>query len=119
MSENKEYVSQLDGQNNIHISQDAIFTVVAMAAVEVEGVSGLSHLGSDVASVKKNLSRAIRLRTEEDKLIIDLSIVVSFGFNMQVVAASVQNAVLSSVESVTGLKVTTVNVHVSGVAFDK
>ena len=119
MSENKEYVSQLQGQSNVHISQDAICTVAAMAAVEVDGVAGLSHLGSDIAAVKKNLSRAIRLRSVEENLVIDLSIMVKFGANMQTVAAGVQDAVFASVESVTGLKVSAVNVHVSGVAFDK
>ena len=37
MSENKEYVSQIEGQSNVHISGDAICTVAAVAAVEVEG----------------------------------------------------------------------------------
>ena len=46
MSENKEYVSQIEGQSNVHISGDAICTVAAVAAVEVEGVAGLSNLGS-------------------------------------------------------------------------
>ncbi len=36
MSENKEYVSQIEGQSNVHISGDAICTVAAVAAVEVE-----------------------------------------------------------------------------------
>ena len=46
MSENKEYVSQIEGQSNVHISGDAICTVAAVAAVEVEGVAGLSNLES-------------------------------------------------------------------------
>lgn len=119
MSENKEYVSRLQEQSNVHISQEAICTVAAMAAVEVDGVTGLSHIGADIAAAKKNLSRAIRLRMEEENLIVDLSLVVKFGANMQTVAANVQDAVLASVESVTGLSVKTVNVHISGVAFDK
>ena len=70
MSENKEYVTQIEGQSNVHISGEAICTVAAVAAVEVDGVAGLTNLGSDVASIaaKKNLSKAIRLRAEEDKL---------------------------------------------------
>ena len=109
MSENKEYVTHIEGQSNVHISQEAICTVAAVAAVEVEGVAGLSNLGSDIAGIagKKNLSRAIRLHTEE------------FGINIQAVAKSVQEAVATSVESVIGLKVSAVNVHVSGVAFEK
>ena len=121
MSENKEYVTQIQGQSNVHISQEAICTVAAMAAVEVDGVAGLSNLGSDIAGIagKKNLSRAIRLRSEEDALSIDLSLLVKFGMNIQTVAKNVQDAVRTSVESVIGLQVASVNVHVSGVAFEK
>ena len=121
MSENKEYVTQIQGQSNVHISQKAICTVAAMAAVEVDGVAGLSNLGSDIAGIagKKNLSRAIRLRSEEDALSIDLSLLVKFGMNIQTVAKNVQDAVRTSVESVIGLQVASVNVHVSGVAFEK
>lgn len=121
MSENKEYVTQIEDQSNVHISGDAICTVAAVAAVEVEGVAGLSSLGSDVASIaaKKNLSRAVRLRTEEDKLAVDLSLLVKFGSNIQSVANSVQKAVAAELESVVGLKVSAVNVHVSGIAFEK
>ena len=49
MSENKEYVTQIQGQSNVHISQEAICTVAAMAAAAVDGVAGLSNLGSDIA----------------------------------------------------------------------
>ena len=121
MSENKEYVSQIEGQSNVNISGDAICTVAAVAAVEVEGVAGLSNLGSDVAGIaaKKNLSKAIRLRTEEDKLMVDVSLLVTFGSSIPTVAKNVQNAVLSNLESVIGLKIGGVNVYVSGIAFAK
>ena len=95
--------------------------MAAVAAVEVEGVAGLSNLGSDVAGIaaKKNLSKAIRLRTEEDKLMVDVSLLVTFGSSIPTVAKNVQNAVLSTLESVIGLKIGGVNVYVSGIAFAK
>lgn len=117
MGENKEYVTQIEGQSNVHISEDAIATVAAMAALEVEGVAGLTGVGADVS--KKNLSKAVRLSTEEDALTIGISLQVLFGSNIRSVAKSVQEAVSSSVEDVIGLNVAAVNVHVSGVAFEK
>lgn len=121
MSENKEYVTQIQGQSNVHISQEAICTVAAVAAVEVEGVAGLSNLGSDIAGIagKKNLSKAIRLHSEADSLSIDLSLLVKFGMNIQTVAKNVQDTVKASVESVIGLQVSAVNVYVSGISFEK
>ena len=117
MSENKEYISQIDDQSNIHISETAICTVVAMAAVEVEGVGGLSNLGADMADIAahKNLSKAVRVREEEGQLSIDLSVLVQFGSNIQSVAKAVQDAVKAEMESVIGLPVSAVNVYVSGV----
>ena len=108
MSENKEYVSQIEGQSNVHISGDAICTVAAVAGSDVAGIAA-----------KKNLSKAIRLRTEEDKLMVDVSLLVTFGSSIPTVAKNVQNAVLSNLESVIGLKIGGVNVYVSGIAFAK
>lgn len=120
MGENKEYISQIEGQGNVHISEDAIATVAAAAAVEVEGVVGLSNMGNDVAGMaKKNLAKAVRIRATDDALIIDLSLLVAFGANIQVVAKGVQDAVINNVESIIGMTVDAVNVHVSGVAFEK
>lgn len=121
MSENKEYISQIEGQSNVHISEEAICTVAAMAAVEVEGVAGLSNLGNDIAGIaaKKNLSKGIRLRSGEGSLVIDLSLLVKFGMNIQAVAKNVQESVCASVGSVTGIPVSAVNVHVSGISLEK
>ena len=118
MSDLKEYVTQIQDQSNVHISEDAIFTVVAMAAVEVEGVAGLTHLGSDVAAAKKNLSKAVRLRNVEDGVTVDVSIQVKFGTNIQTVAKAVQESVLANVTDVIGLTPTAVNVYVSGISIE-
>ncbi|MBR1780495.1 MAG: Asp23/Gls24 family envelope stress response protein [Oscillospiraceae bacterium] len=118
MSELKEYVTQIQDQSNVHISEDAIFTVCAMAAVEVEGVAGLSHIGSDVASAKKNLSKAVRVRGVEGGVAVDVSIQVRFGSNIQDVAKAVQEAVRASVTDIIGLTPSSVNVYVSSISLE-
>ncbi len=50
---------------------------------------------------------------------IDCNIVVQFGQAIFDLAKSVQDAVKSSVESVTGLTVNQVNVNISGIAITK
>ena len=86
-------------------------------SIVIDSISAV--LGEMCIRDRKNLSRAIRLHTEEGALAIDISLLVKFGINIQAVAKSVQEAVATSVESVIGLKVSAVNVHVSGVAFEK
>ena len=52
MSEVKEYVSQVEEMGSIHISEEVIASIAAVAAVEVEGVSSLApNLGSDLAEM--------------------------------------------------------------------
>ncbi len=50
---------------------------------------------------------------------VDVSLLVTFGSSIPTVAKNVQNAVLSNLESVIGLKIGGVNVYVSGIAFAK
>ena len=54
---------------------------------------------------------------EEDTVRIEIGFLALFGHNICEVAKQVQENVKSSVESMTGLKVVEVNVHVGGVTF--
>lgn len=119
MAEN--YITSKDEKGNVSISEDVIAVMVAAALAEVEGVAGLSNtVGSELADFlgKKSISKGIKVSFEEERIIIDVLIMVRFGSNVTGVAHKVQQAVASAVESMTGLNVA-VNVHVSGVAFEK
>lgn len=122
MSEGREYFTQVEELGNIQISEEVIASIAAVAAVEVEGVASLAaNLGSDIAELlgKKNLSKGVRLQMNEDAIVVDLSILVQYGSSIQDVAKMVQDAVMSGVADMTGLKVSYVNVHVAGIAFPK
>ena len=122
MSEGREYFTQVEELGNIQISEEVIASIAAVAAVEVEGVASLAaNLGSDIAELlgKKNLSKGVRLQMNEDAIVVDLSILVQYGSSIQDVAKMVQDAVMSGVADMTGLKVSYVNVHVAGIAFHK
>ena len=80
MSDNKEYVSRCDELGNIHIS--VLAGIAAAAALEVDGVSSLAaNLGSDIAELlgKKNLAKGVRVKTEEDKVEVELSVLIVYG----------------------------------------
>jgi len=70
---------------------------------------------SEVFSGKKNLSKGIKVNIGEKQTTIDVNIIVEYGVRIPDVAFEIQNRVKKSVESMTGLKVTAVNVHVQGV----
>lgn len=76
MSENREYVSRSDELGNIHISGEVLASIAAAAALEVEGVSGLSaNLGSDIAELlsnKKNLTKGVHIQVEDEQVTVEL-----------------------------------------------
>ena len=122
MSEMKEYISRADELGNIHISEDVLAVIAAAAALEVEGVHGLAaNLGSDLAELlggKKNLAKGIRTQVADQAVSVDISIVVKYGYLIPDVAKAVQDAVCSSMESMSSLTVTAVNVNVSGISLE-
>ena len=122
MGEGKEYVSRSDELGNIHISEEVLAVIAAAAVLEVEGIGGLAaNLGTDLAELlgKKNLSRGIRIQMEADHVMVDLGILVKYGFTIPDVARAVQEAVAGSIEATSGLTVAAVNVTVGGVVFEK
>ena len=122
MSENKEYVSRSDELGNIHISEEVLAAIAAAATLEVEGVNALSaNLGSDLAELlgKKSLTKGIHIQMEEDKVKVELSILLDYGYTIPETGKAVQDGVKSAVENMTGLEVAEVNVNVTGISFEK
>ena len=121
MADQKGYWSAESDQGSIRISEDVVASIAALATSETPGVSGLySTLTSDIVSFlsKKNLSKGVRIEIgEEGTVRIEIGFLALFGHKICDVAKQVQESVRSSVESMTGLKGTEVNVHVGGVMF--
>ena len=120
MSENKEYVSRSDELGNIHISEEVLAAITAAAALDVEGVSGLAaNLGSDIAELlgKKNLAKGVHVRMEDDKVEVELSVLMGYGHTIPEIGSAIQDGVKSAIESTTGLEVSVVNVSVAGITF--
>ena len=122
MGECKEYISRPDEMGNIHISEEVLAVIAAAATQEVEGVSSLAGgLTGELAELVagKKLNRGIDIKVNEESVAIRVAILVKYGYVIPEVGRAVQDAVMSAVETTTGLKVEFVNVHVAGVAFPK
>ena len=111
MSDSKDYVSRSDELGNIHISEEVLAAISAAAALEVEGVSSLTNPS------KKNSTRGIHVKLEEEKVVITMSVLMTYGHTIPEVGKAVQEAVKTAIESMTGLEVAAVNVSVSGIVF--
>lgn len=121
MADHKEYWSTESDQGSIRISEDVVASIAALSASETKGVSGLySSLTSDIVGFisKKNLSKGVRIELGDDDTVkVEIGFLALFGYNICDVAKEVQKNVKSSIESMTGLRVVEINVHVGGVTF--
>ena len=112
-----------ESNEGIKISNDVVAVIAGVAVSEVPGVASMSggFAGgiSEVLSGKKNLSKGIKVDAEEKDVKIDVNIIVEYGSRIPDVAFEIQNRVKKSVENMTGLKVSEVNVHVQGVKTER
>ena len=122
MSENKEYVSQTLENGSIHISEEVIASIAALAAQDVDGVNGFgSSSNNDLGKLKKkSVSKDIRVEiSENDEISIDCYINVLYGYSVVEVAKAVQEAVSGTVASTTGRTVRDVNVSIGGISLPR
>jgi uncharacterized alkaline shock family protein YloU len=102
---------------NIYIAPTAIASIVYQAALQSYGVVGLApkNLAEGIASsITREPARGVDVRFDDDRLDIDIFIIVEFGTRITTVSQSVASAVRFQVEKTIGLKVHEVNVHVQG-----
>ena len=105
---------------NIQIAPEVIEIIAGLATVEVDGVAGMSGgFASGVAEIlgRKNLSKGVKVQVGQKEAAVDVSIIVEYGKRIPEVAAEIQSNVKNAIESMTGLTVVEVNVHVLDVVF--
>lgn len=116
------YITCQEDRGSIHISEDVIVTLVKSTVSEIEGVAGLSNAaGAELAELIgiKTVSKGVKVAFEDETIVIDVIINVSYGSSIVTVAREVQEKLVSTVQSVTGIEKAKVNVHVAGISFDK
>ena len=122
MAEGREYISHPDELGEINISEDVLATIAGAAALDTEGVSALgAGIGSDLSNPasRKNLAKAVHLTVAECNVVVDILLMVNYGYAVADVAKAVQDAVIAAVENTSGLRVSAVNVTVTGISFAK
>ena len=119
MAEDKKEELAVSKDNDIKISEEVVSVIAGKAVTDVKGVASMSGgIAGDLSAVfsgKKNYSKGIKVDVGEKETIIDVNIIVEYGIRIPDVAFEIQNKVKKAVESMTGLNVSEVNVHVQGV----
>ena len=126
MAENMEYMetspeNKEEQLGHVMIADDVISLIVAFAAVETKGVFALAgnitheNIGK---TGRKALQKGVKVETAEGVVKAQISIIMDYGYNIPEVSAAVQEKVKSSVENMTGLVVSDINIQIAGVNVD-
>ncbi|MGQ9477974.1 MAG: Asp23/Gls24 family envelope stress response protein [Candidatus Bipolaricaulia bacterium] len=94
----------------VEIAEEVIRTIVALAAMEVEGLAG-------TISSPLNRDRGVVAELEEDGVKITLRVAARYGYPLRELGRKVQEKVKQEVEELTGLKVRAVDVHIQRLQF--
>lgn len=129
MDENEIYETDVveevteDGVGNIKIAVDVVATIAGIAASGIDGVASMySSIAGGIAEMlgaKKNPGKGIKVEMKEKSVVVDIFIVVDYGVKIPELAWEIQETVKNSIETMTGLEVEKVNIHIEGVSFEK
>lgn len=120
MAEEKDLVKSDAGLGAIKIAEEVVSIIAGLAATEIDGIAGMS--GGVVGGIaemlgRKNFSKGVKVEVGEREAAVDLFIIVKYGARIPDVALAAQENIKRAIETMTGLSVVEVNVHVQGVSF--
>ena len=122
MNENMTIDMERDQESGqITYANEVIATIVSVATGEVEGISGIAGTTSALSGriAKGKIPRGVRVDVSNGDVSVDVSVTVDYGMPIQKVGRNAQENVRKSIESMTGLHVDKVDLHVVGVSFEK
>ena len=120
MENAKDAVKKETGLGTIRVADEVVSIIAGLATTEVEGIAGMSGgIAGGIAEMlgRKNFSKGVKVEVGEKEAAVDLYIIVKYGIRIPEVALSAQENVKRAIETMTGLTVVEVNVHVPGVGF--
>lgn len=125
---NEKYPSDVKLDENpdgtVSFATDVVATIAGLAATEVEGVASMSSPASGLADMfsrktTRNFTKGVRIDLDDNQVTADITIVVEYGSPVPDVARGIQENVKKAIETMTGLTVHSVDVHVSGISFER
>lgn len=107
---------------SVQIADEVVAVIVGIAATEVDGVVAM---GDDITSDLmnkvgiRNLAKGVKIAIENMKVSVEVKLTVEYGYNIPATCAKVQEKIKNTVENMTGLTVTDVDVRITGVGVKK
>lgn len=106
----------------VRITDDVVAVIAGLAATEVDGISAMAgNISNELMSKVgvKNLAKGVRVEILGQSVKVALSLIIDYGVNIPTTCGKVQDKVKTTIENMTGLDVTNVNVRIAGVDMNK
>lgn len=108
----------------VSFATEVVATIAGLAATEVDGVANMSSPSAGLADMfsrknTRNFTKGVRIDLDGNKVTVDITIVVDYGSPVPDVARNIQENVKKAIETMSGLDVRSVDVHVTGISFER
>lgn len=104
---------------NVIYADEVISKIVGLATMECYGVVGMVSKSATEGLWElmriENLAKGVRIEHKDEKLIIELFVMVEYGTKISVISNNIIQKVKYNVENYTGLKVAAITVNVQAV----
>lgn len=119
LQEQKVYQKLEEGKiGEVQISDEVVAIIAGLAATEVKGVRSMAgNITNELVSKlgMKNLAKGVKVHVEDKKVTVNLALNLEYGYNIPETCQTVQEKVKTTLENMTGLEVSDVNVRIAGV----
>lgn len=109
----------LTPSSNITYNNEVVAIIAGLAANEVEGIAGMCNVSGSLMSKNRNVTKGVKVEVGTEEVAVDLYVIMEYGIPIQRAAADAQENVRKAIESMTGLHVVRVDVHVQSVSFEQ
>lgn len=104
--------------SSITYASEVVAIIAGLAANEVEGIAGMCNVSGNLLNKNRNVTRGVKVEIGAEEAAVDLYVIVEYGTPIQRAAMDAQENVRKAIESMTGLHVVRVDVHVQNVSFE-
>jgi uncharacterized alkaline shock family protein YloU len=115
MSEAQESIGRIE------VAPDVLAMIAHFATLRVEGVAKMAPIPADVARLFRRETRhhGILLDIADDKIKFDIYVIMNPQVNIMVTSQRLQTAVIEAIDTMVGIPVEAVNVHVEDVVYSQ
>ena len=121
-NQNSYTIQSDEAIGQVQIADEVVAIIAGLAATEVEGVASMAgNITNELVSKlgMKKLSKGIKVSVDNVEVAVEVAINIDYGYSVPKTSRMVQEKVKASIENMTGLIVSDVNVTIASVCMEK